>query len=64
MVQADDNNYYLYRLLDGSYNKNGTLFVDAACKADFSGRNTIIHGHHMRSGAMFGHLVEYKKQAF
>ena len=64
VVQADDNDYYLYRLLDGSYNKNGTLFVDAACKADFSGRNTIIHGHHMRSGAMFGHLVEYKKQAF
>ena len=31
VVQADDNDYYLYRLLDGSYNKNGTLFVDAAC---------------------------------
>lgn len=29
VVQADDNDYYLYRLLDGSYNKNGTLFVDA-----------------------------------
>ena len=27
VVQADDNDYYLYRLLDGSYNKNGTLFV-------------------------------------
>ena len=64
VVQAADNDYYLYRLLDGSYNRNGTIFMDYRNHADMSDDNTLIHGHHMRSGAMFGALVEYKKQAF
>lgn len=28
VVQGDDNSYYLKRLVDGSYNANGSLFVD------------------------------------
>ena len=28
VVQSDDNRYYLRRLTDGSYNTNGTLFMD------------------------------------
>ena len=64
VVQGSDNDYYLYRLLDGSSNSNGTLFMDYQCAGDFSMGNTLIYGHNMRSGNMFGHLVSYKKQEF
>lgn len=64
VVQAEDNDYYLHRLLDGSWNNNGTIFMDYRNQADFSDGNTLIYGHHMRSGAMFGGLVKYQKQEF
>lgn len=64
IVQGTDNEYYLHHLLDGTWNNNGTLFMDYRNSADFSDRNTMIHGHHMKSGAMFGELIQYKKQSF
>ena len=64
IVQAEDNDYYLYRLLDGTWNKNGTIFMDYVNRSDFSDQNTLVYGHHMKSGAMFGALVQYKKQEF
>ncbi len=64
VVQGHDNNYYLYRLLDGTWNDNGTLFLDYRCRADFSDENSIIYGHHMRSGTMFATLTKYKDQSF
>ena len=64
VVQADDNNYYLRRMLDGSYNSNGTLFMDCANDPAMSSLNTIIYGHHMRSGAMFAVLDKFADQEF
>ena len=59
VVQSKDNQYYLRRLTDGSYNTNGTLFMDYRDAADLSGFNTIIYGHRMKSKAMFGTLPGY-----
>ena len=64
VVQADDNAYYLYRLLDGSWNNNGTPFLDCRNAPDFSDGNSVIYGHHMRSGDMFAYLVKYKEQSY
>lgn len=64
VVQAEDNEYYLRRLLDGSYNTAGTLFVDARSAEDFSDWNTIIYGHNMQNGTMFGSLHEYDDPAY
>lgn len=64
VVQGPDNDYYLYRLPDGTNNANGSLFVDFRNLPDFTDRNTIIYGHHMQSGKMFGTLVKYKNQSY
>lgn len=64
VVQGSDNDYYLYRLLDGSWNDNGSLFLDWRNSADFSDGNSIIYGHHMKTGDMFGTLVKYKEQSY
>ncbi len=64
IVQAQDNSYYLRRLLDGTYNSSGSLFMDYRCASDFSGWNTVIYGHNMKNDAMFGTLQDYKKQEY
>ncbi|MCL1816245.1 MAG: class B sortase [Clostridiales bacterium] len=64
IVWADDYDYYLHHLPDGTYNNNGTLFIDYNCAADFSDALTVIYGHKMKSGKMFGSISNYKKQAY
>ena len=64
VVQADDNSYYLRRLIDGTHHRFGTLFVDYRNAADFSDPNTIIYGHHIHAGDMFFVLENYSDQAF
>ncbi len=64
VVQAEDNQYYLRRLLDGTWDISGSLFMDYRCAADLSGWNTVIYGHNMKHGAMFGTLQNYKKQDY
>lgn len=64
IVQGPDNTYYLNRLFNGSHNSAGCIFLDAGCAFDFSGRHSIIYGHHMKDQSMFYGLMNYKKQAF
>jgi len=64
VMKAADYDYYLHHLPDGTYNANGTLFIDYNNAPDFSDKLTVIYGHHMRSGAMFGSLKGYKGQAY
>lgn len=64
VVQSSDNSYYLRRMLNGEYNINGTIFLDYRCPSDFSAFNSIIYGHHMTSGEMFGTLPKYKEQDY
>ena len=64
VMKADDYNYYLNHLSDGTVNANGSLFIDYNNAPDFSDHLTVIYGHHMKSGAMFGSLKEYKNQQY
>lgn len=64
VVQGSDNSYYLYHLIDGTWNDNGTIFMDCAGKSDFSDANNVIYGHHMKSGAMFAELTKYKDASY
>jgi len=64
VVQASDNDYYLRRLLDGSRNSLGTLFMDYRNAEDLSDWNSVIYGHNMKNDAMFGTLPDYKTQSY
>jgi sortase B len=64
VMRADDYDWYLHHLPDSSYNANGTLFLDSNCSEDFQVGLSIIYGHHMKSGRMFGSLTGYKKQDY
>ncbi len=55
-----DEDYYLYRDIEGNEDKNGSLILDTDSSLNPLTTNLIIHGHNMRSGAMFGNLTDYE----
>ncbi|MBQ9142555.1 MAG: sortase [Lachnospiraceae bacterium] len=59
-----DENYYLYRDFNKKDNKNGCLILDTDSSLDPLTTNLIIHGHNMKSGAMFGDLTEYEDKDY
>ena len=64
IVQGEDNDYYLRRLLNGKWNIAGTLFIDYRNSSKFNDRNTFVHGHNMLDGSMFSSLLDYQKQEY
>lgn len=59
MQTPNDPEYYLQRDFNKEEDSNGTLFVDYRCDIVNPTTNTIIFGHNMRSGKMFGGLKKY-----
>lgn len=62
VVRGEDNDYYLHRTYEGTYNFAGTIFVDYENQGDFSDCNTLVYGHNMQNGSMFGKLKNFQKQ--
>ena len=60
VVQTDNNDYYLTHLYNGEANASGALFLDYRNNGLFMDQNTVIYGHHMQNGSMFGSLNLYK----
>ena len=55
--------YYLRKNFEGKYSIEGVPFVDYRCVIDQSD-NTIIYGHNMMNGTMFGILENYFDQNY
>ncbi len=64
MWTPKDENYYLYRSFDKKENKNGCLILDTDSSLTPLTTNLIIHGHNMKSGAMFGNLTDYEDRKY
>lgn len=62
VVIGEDNDYYLHRTFRRQDNFAGSIFLDYMCRPNFSGRNTIVYGHNMKNGSMFGSLKEFRNQ--
>lgn len=64
MWTPENEEYYLSRDFNGRSSSNGCLILDTDSSLDPLTTNLIIHGHNMRSGAMFGDLSDYKDPEF
>lgn len=64
VMQTSNNEYYLDHNFNQEYDKNGSIFMDAACDVVHRNTNLIIYGHHMKSGKMFGNLNNYSKKEY
>ena len=59
LQREGDDGYYLRRNSQGENDMNGVIFTEGTYNSkDFTDPATVVYGHHMRSGAMFGHLQE------
>lgn len=56
IVQTDDNDYYLHKTFEGTDNFAGCIFIDHLNDPKFGDSNTIVYGHNMKNGSMFGTL--------
>ena len=56
IVRGDDNDFYAYHTFEKEKNNSGAIFMDFLNKPDYTDYNTIIYGHNMRNGTMFGSL--------
>lgn len=64
MWTPEDENYYLYKDFNGKEDKNGSLILDTDSSLNPLTTNLIIHGHNMKSGAMFGDLTDYEDASY
>jgi len=56
VVIAADNDFYLRRNIYKEPMISGSIFMDYRCDKNFSCFNTVIYGHNMKNGSMFGDL--------
>ena len=63
VFKCSNNDYYLYRNIDGYWDQSGSIYADYRTTIDENGQsdNIVMYGHHMRRmGTAFTHLAEYK----
>ena len=64
VVRGADNSVYLMRDPEGNYRMSGSIFMDCVNQREFTDFNTILYGHHMKNGQMFGSLSSYSEQSY
>ncbi|MGY3724212.1 sortase B [Granulicatella balaenopterae] len=63
IVKGSNNDYYLTRDFNKQYLSSGSIFMDYRNEG-FQDKNTVIYGHHMKNGTMFGSLKKYKDKDY
>lgn len=64
ILQADNNAFYLNHNFKDDYSRAGSIFMDYRNDVMHMNRNTILYGHAMKNGTMFGSLKNYLKQDY
>lgn len=64
VLQGKDNEFYLTHDFYGEYDRHGSIFIDCKTDAGIEQSNTVLYGHHMRDGSMFGLLENYVQEDF
>ncbi|MBQ6633439.1 MAG: class B sortase [Ruminococcus sp.] len=64
VMQADDNVKYLNTDPFGEYSLSGSIFLDSRNSPDFSDDYSLIYGHHMEYGRMFGALDDFLSEGY
>ena len=64
LMKSADNADYLTTTWDGRASSLGSIFLECMNSPDLSDFNTIIYGHNIRGGRMFGSLHYFKDPAW
>lgn len=64
ILQAEDNEFYLHHNYLDEESRAGSIFMDFRNDFEELGKHTILYGHVMRNGSMFGGLANYNEQSY
>ena len=64
VMQSSDNIKYLQTDPYGDLSMSGSIFLDCRNDADLADPYSIIYGHHMENGLMFGALDSFRDEGF
>lgn len=64
LLQTQDNDYYLSHTWKKNESSVGAIFLDSTASTQFDDFNTLIYGHRMRDGSMFGGLRHYQTSGY
>lgn len=64
IMQSRNNIDYLNKDPKGNYSLSGSIFMDFRCAPDFTDAYSLVYGHHMSGGMMFGALDAYKDETY
>lgn len=64
VMQGINNEEYLNKDPFGNFSLSGSIFLDSRNAPDFSDGYSLIYGHHMDHGAMFGALDAFLEEEY
>ena len=64
VMQGTDNVRYLNTNPFGEYALSGSIYLDCRSSKDFSDPYSLVYGHHMEYGKMFGALDDFLNDAY
>ena len=64
VMQGATNTDYLNINPYGEYSLSGSIFLDSRNSGDFTDEYSILYGHHMEYGKMFGALDDFLSQSY
>lgn len=62
--RENDNAYYLTHTVENKKSAYGAIYTEDYNDMDFADFNTVIYGHNMKNGSMFGSLRKYRNRTF
>lgn len=64
VMQGKDDIDYLNKDVYGNFSISGSIFMATRNAKDFSDPYTMVYGHHMENGSMFGDILKFKEKKF
>ena len=63
LMDSEDNRDYLELTWNGEKSRGGSIFLECRSSEDLGDFHTLIYGHNMKDGTMFGQLSRYREQS-
>ena len=64
VVQGEDDMEYINKDVYGQFALSGSIFLSCVNSRDFTDPYSLVYGHHMANGAMFGDIIEFADPAY
>lgn len=64
VLQGEDNMEYVNKDVYGNFSLSGAIYIASECAPDFSDPYSLVYGHHMENGAMFGGIDDFAEPAY